>query len=155
MRLAALALLALALVLVALLSSTYFVRVATESMAPTLLVGDRLLVVRRAVLPRRSPRRGQVVVFTAAGDRSRRLVKRVAAVGGDTVPADRGTALGARRREVAVPPGGLYVLGDNGRASHDSREYGCIGTDRVKGRALLVVWPPGRARRVRCAPPRA
>ncbi|MEU9608667.1 signal peptidase I [Streptomyces sp. NPDC048057] len=147
MRLAAPALLALvaflapALALVALLWSTSFVRVATESMAPTLLVGDRLLVVRRAALSRRFPDRGQVVVFTAAGDRRRRLVKRVAAVGGDTVLADR-------RHALAVPPGGLFVLGDNGRVSHDSREYGCIDTDQVTGRALLVVWPPRRVRRV-------
>ena len=48
---------------------------------------------------------------------------------------------------VLVPPDALFFLGDNRRNSADSRgSLGFVGRDRVIGRALGVVWPPGNAR---------
>ncbi|MEU2536843.1 S26 family signal peptidase [Streptomyces iakyrus] len=138
-------------------SFTCFVRVVSDSMAPTLLVDDRLLVIRRAVLPRCFPARGQIVVFTAAakgperGSSRRRMVKRVAATGGDSILVGddfRVEGVG-RPQRVDVPAGGVYVLGDNRRVSRDSREYGCIPSRQVTGLVVLVVWPPRRARAVR------
>ncbi|GGT52214.1 S26 family signal peptidase [Streptomyces coeruleorubidus] len=138
-------------------SCTYFVRVVSESMAPTLLVDDRLLVIRRAVLTRCFPARGQIVVFTAdaknpeGGSSRRRMVKRVAATGGDSILVgdDFLADGGYEPKRVDVPAGGLYVLGDNRQVSRDSREYGCIPSRQVTGLVVLVVWPPRRARVVR------
>ncbi|WP_380283703.1 signal peptidase I [Kitasatospora purpeofusca] len=146
----------LALALIAVASLTYFVRIVTESMAPTLMVDDRILVVRKSVLARRCPARGQVVIFTAGAD-GRRMVKRVAATGGDSLLLDGNALTGNAPTDEAidnetrmdVPPGRIFVLGDNRRVSRDSREYGCIGSRQVTGRALLVVWPPRRVRVVR------
>jgi signal peptidase I len=39
-----------------------------------------------------------------------------------------------------VPPGELFVMGDNRDNSHDSRFWGFLPRDQVKGRALLVYW---------------
>jgi signal peptidase I len=39
-----------------------------------------------------------------------------------------------------VPPGQLLVLGDNRDNSRDSRYWGFLPIDQVKGRALLVYW---------------
>lgn len=159
----------LALAFSVITSLTYFVRVASESMAPTLLVDDRLLVVRRTALTRCFPARGQIVVFTAdaegpeGGRVRRRMVKRVAATGGDSIlvggvlsdgsvcdeTRPRGQGRACEPKRVDVPAGGIYVLGDNGPVSRDSREYGCIPSRQVTGLVVLVVWPLRRARVVR------
>ncbi len=41
---------------------------------------------------------------------------------------------------AAVPPDQLFVLGDNRDNSNDSRVWGFLPRDLVKGRALLVYW---------------
>lgn len=46
---------------------------------------------------------------------------------------------------VAVPKGGLWVMGDNRTNSSDSRVFGTIRRRTVVGRAILRVWPFGRA----------
>jgi signal peptidase I len=45
-----------------------------------------------------------------------------------------------------VPPGQLFVLGDNRDNSKDSRFWGFLPEDQVKGRALLVYWSYEAAR---------
>ena len=90
-----------------------------DSMRPTLLPGDRLLVVRG-----QRARPGDLVVTTDPRERSRVVVKRVAAVG----------------------PEGLTVHGDNPAASTDSRSFGPLR--RVEGRALYRYHPSHRAGRL-------
>jgi signal peptidase I len=42
---------------------------------------------------------------------------------------------------VVVPAGSVFVMGDNRRESFDSREFGPIDTDLIRGRAFVVIWP--------------
>ena len=116
--------------------------VPSGSMTPTILVGDRILVDRRAYdvrvpftsvsLSRRAePARGDIVVFESPVD-GKLLVKRVAGVPGDTVEV-RGLA-------VVVPPERYFVAGDNRGNSFDSRYWGFLSRDRIRGRAAAVVW---------------
>ncbi len=112
---------ALALGSLVLLAVRLFGRIVVEgdSMRPTLLPGDRLLVLRGG-----RARPGDLVVSADPRERSRVVVKRVAAVG----------------------PEGLTVHGDNPAASTDSRSFGPLR--RVDGRALYRYHPAHRAGRL-------
>ena len=109
--------------------------------------GDGL--VRRAAA--RQVRRGEVVVFEPAGrwggapGRCRTqaaawVIKRVAALAGDPVPAEVSGAVKAEPG-AAVPEGALVVVGD-GTSSADSRMWGYLPADRVLGVAAEAVLGP-------------
>ncbi|SEC38721.1 signal peptidase I [Streptomyces sp. TLI_105] len=141
--------------------------VPTDSMTPTLDVGSKILAQR---IDGDEVRRGDVVVFTDPLWGSSPMVKRVAAVGGDTVaccdrdgrltvngepvdepylrpgPGGRTVASG-QDFSVKVPPGNLFLLGDDRHVSLDSRTHmeeagqGSVPRSTVVGRVDAVVWP--------------
>ena len=117
------------------------VTVRGMSMAPTLQPGDRLIVRRRT-----NPTVGAIVV--AAEPQPCRpgrvpaahwVVKRVAAVAGDPVPACIGV------QETHVRAGQLVLLGDNPDHSRDSRHFGLVGTEQVIGVATRQSDATGRS----------
>ena len=152
-----------ALAVVALVAVRFLVaepfRVASTSMEPTLSAGDSVLVDKRAYGDD-GPRRGDLVVFRAPADDDVTL-KRVVGVGGDRVAIEDGLLVVNGRRPaepytdpeaidsvffgpVRVPPGTVFVLGDNRFDSDDSRDYGPVAVGEVIGRVRARIWPPGR-----------
>jgi signal peptidase I len=109
------------------------VTVRGTSMSPAYHDADRVLV--RRARGAGGPGRGEVVVLHAPGEElakiSPLLVKRVAAVPGDEVPADF-------RRAVpvpVVPRGHLLVRGDGDRSA-DSRSFGLVNAGLVVGTVM-------------------
>ena len=98
---------------------------------------------------------------TASRSTSRTCTSCVAA---DAAKARRWRRYDVRERygPVTVPADQYFVMGDNRDNSQDSRYWGFLPRDYVKGKALMVYWsyeagprglPGGRARRRRCAAP--
>ena len=53
------------------------------------------------------------------------------------------------KRVLDASAGGVDLRGDNSELSTDSREFGFVAPELLRGRVLLVYWPPRRFGRVR------
>ncbi|MDT0428717.1 signal peptidase I [Streptomyces salyersiae] len=192
-------LIGIALIL-ALLIKTFLVQafsIPSDSMQNTLQRGDRVLVDKLTPWFGSEPERGEVVVFHDPGGwledaatpepnavqkflsfiglmpsaEEKDLIKRVIAVGGDTVECKKngpvtvnGKALDDKSfifegnsacddqpfGPIHVPEGRIWVMGDHRQNSLDSRYHqelpgqGTVSVDEVVGRAVLVAWPVNR-----------
>jgi len=149
-------------------------RIPSESMVPTLLVGDFLFVNKFEYGPKipfthirlpglRPPRRGDVIVFQWPVNPSKDFIKRCIATGGQTlevrdkrviVDGDTLTEQYAVHIDPGFHPKGydvrdyfgpmtvrqgeLFMMGDNRDNSNDSRFWGPVKMDLVKGRAMFI-----------------
>ena len=172
----------------ALLIKTFLLQafyIPSASMEPTLRNGDRVLV-EKVGYRFGGPEQGDVVVFEREvavpfeeddggfvrditdGIRSlfgfptegtQDFIKRVMAVGGDTIEGKEGGVYvngelvaepylpegldTATFPAYTVPEGEIFVMGDNRGNSDDSRSFGPIDEDDIVGRAFVLIWPPG------------
>ncbi len=105
------------------------------------------------------PQYGDIIIFNFPPNPSRDLVKRVIGLPGDVIeirsgqvirngePLDEPYVFNRDRRtlgQVEVPENSYYVLGDNRRASSDSRDWGFLSDEHVVGRGWISYWPSDR-----------
>jgi len=113
----------------------------------------------------RAPKTGDVIVFQFPQDPSKDFIKRCIATGGETLEIDdKQLSLDGKRLQepyaihtdpnvkpagyenrdnfgpITVERGKLFMMGDNRDNSNDSRYWGTLDMDLVKGRAMFLYW---------------
>ena len=147
-------------VVIAFLVRTFVVEpymVEGPSMLPSLKTSERLLV-NKFIYVMGRPQKGEIVVFRYPRDPSRDFIKRVIAVGGDSIEIRDGRVYvnnslqeeryilekfrGSYSRTI-VPLDHVFVMGDNRNNSEDSRysDVGFVPLGMIKGKAMVVFWP--------------
>ena len=162
-------------------------QIPSESMEPTLDVGQRVLV-NRFIYHFNSPKIGDIVVFhppagaesatecgvvaqegepcskPTPGESNQNFIKRIVAVGGDTLSVKDGHPVvdGVEHenepytnpcgdlpicnlpKTIKIPPGYFFMMGDNRGESDDSRYWGPVPKSWIIGEAFATYWPPDR-----------
>jgi signal peptidase I len=133
-----------------------------SSMTPHIHDGDRILIDHFSYMFG-SVTRGDIVVLKYPLDPSVDYIKRIIGLPGDDVVLENGhVSVNGRQLEepyiaeqdqlahahVRVAPAHFFVLGDNRPRSCDSREFGLVPQDYVRGKVEVRVWPPDRFGRV-------
>jgi signal peptidase I len=129
------------------------------------LYGVKIPFIRSTLIPIGQPKRGDVIVFVYPVDESKDFIKRVIGLPGETVEitddhvyingnlyADKhgyyaggkrgGSNPSGRNRfgPITVPEEQYFVMGDNREHSYDSRFWGCVSGDSIKGKAFIIYW---------------
>ncbi|MGE5398205.1 MAG: signal peptidase I [Chitinophagales bacterium] len=132
--------------------------VPSESMYPTIQIGDRLMV-NKFIYRFKEPQRGDIIVFNPPAyiKSEYDFVKRIVGLPGEKVEVKEGKVfindqplnepylsepLNYEFGPVVVPDNDLFVMGDNRNNSYDSHLWDqWLSSDRVIGKAFVLYWP--------------
>lgn len=167
-------------VVIALFIRTFVVqafKIPSGSMKNTLLIGDHILVskfiygvkipyLKNTLIPLKTPKRFDIIVFKYPKDPHKDYIKRVIGVPGDKLEyRDKQLYINDERIEndvgmhtdpqiwpasvdkprdnfgpTRVPENKLFVMGDNRDESYDSRFWGFVDMTAVSGKAFMIYW---------------
>jgi signal peptidase I len=128
------------------------------------IYGVKVPFARTTLIPIREPDREDVVVFIYPEDPSKDFIKRVIGLPGDTIRIQGSrlsingepfedrygffAASGSENRieraysfgPITVPADQYFVMGDNRDHSYDSRFWGFVPEESIKGKAFIIYW---------------
>ena len=125
------------------------------------LYGTRIPFTDKVILPIEEPADGDVIVFEFPEDTSKDFIKRIIGAPGDVLemkdkvvyrngqkldePYVKHTDPGIQARRdnfgpITVPPGKYFAMGDNRDESYDSRFWGFVDKDKIRGKAWVIYW---------------
>lgn len=129
------------------------------------IYGTKVPLTEKTVIKLRDPRQGDVIVFVYPEDPSKDFIKRIVGAPGDVVEGkDKKVFVNGKpyvnshevhkEKEtipkemnprdtfgpVTVPSGSFFVMGDNRDRSYDSRFWGFVSRDKIKGLAFIKYW---------------
>jgi len=129
------------------------------------LYGIKIPFINKTLIPISDPKRNDVIVFIYPVDKSKDFIKRVIGLPGDEIEivdnkiyingesfedrygyypdlGRRAVVPAGKNRfgPVTVPKDQLFVMGDNRNHSYDSRFWGFVPFDSVKGKAFIIYW---------------
>ncbi len=139
--------------------------IPSDSMLPTLHIGDRV-VVEKISYYLEPPKTGDIVVFSPPEQlqeqgftQDQAFIKRVIGLPGQTVTVNKGLVYlddkALVEKYIAEPPkyqwgpyrvpeNQYFVMGDNRNNSNDSSQWGFLPKQNIIGRAVVRFWPLGR-----------
>ncbi|MBW1713675.1 MAG: signal peptidase I [Deltaproteobacteria bacterium] len=140
-------------------------RIGDRFLANKFIYGLRVPFSDWVVVPLKQIQRGDIIVFEPPFDSPNPYIKRVIGLPGDVIEIvnkkvrlngqplkepyahfsdPRLLPPGLQPRDnfgpLTVPPGKLFVMGDNRDQSHDSRYWGFASQAQVQGKALVILW---------------
>ncbi len=129
------------------------------------IYGVKVPFINKTMISIKDPKREDIVVFEFPEDPDKDFIKRVVGVEGDTVEIrDKKVLVNGEKLDqkfavhtdphiipemiqprdnfgpVKVPEDSLFVMGDNRDHSYDSRFWGFVDIEAVKGKAFIIYW---------------
>lgn len=143
-------------------------KIKSASLTPTLEPGE--IIIAKTKTPLSSNYQyhpGDMIVFKGVPPLNRKLfIKRIVAIGNQTYsitngiahlngniitenfisPKNNKEAISRQLHQIKVPPGYVFVLGDNRDNSDDSRQWGFIPINNIIGKVLYIYWSKNLSR---------
>ncbi len=129
------------------------------------IYGIKIPFTQTTLIPIRDPQRSDIVVFKFPEDPAKDFIKRVVGVADDVIEIkDKQVFINGKKENhpygvhtdpytipvgiqprdnfgpITVPPNSLFVMGDNRDHSYDSRFWGFVDLEKVKGKAFIIYW---------------
>lgn len=130
------------------------------------LYGIKIPYLHKTIIPGTTPKRDDVIVFIYPVDRSKDFIKRVIGIPGEKIEIiDRNIYIDGKQYEdnhgyyldqgddkeshkkgrerygpFQVPKDHFFVMGDNRNHSYDSRFWGFVPSEFIKGKAFIIYW---------------
>ncbi|MTI71149.1 MAG: signal peptidase I [Firmicutes bacterium] len=136
-------------------------KIKGASMKPTLENND-MLFINKAIYIADKPNRGDIAILKAFDNPSKEYyIKRIIALEGETIKIIDGKIFidGEKLKEKylkedtytttykkcewKIPKNHVFVLGDNRKVSYDSRIFGPVSVEIIKGKAFFRIYPFG------------